>query len=145
MEFLAALADPRMARAIEEVRAMRISMHPSISCIDETPSVIDDFKTELEIAARLVEAEAYINNARNGVEGIESVETELAEKGREELLHKFGETSLSGKYPGHRIRGPDGQAEIWLKPDAQPVCRPPYFMPGERREVLRKLVSDAVA
>ena len=43
------------------------------------------------------------------------------------------------------VRGPFGEAEIWLKPDAIPIAVPPYRMNGERRDALDRLVGEAMA
>ena len=42
------------------------------------------------------------------------------------------------------LRGPFGEAEIWLKPDAEPVCLPQFRLAGERRESNPKLIDEVV-
>ena len=42
------------------------------------------------------------------------------------------------------MRGPYGEAEIWLKPDAQPVSQPQYRFAGERREAHARLIDDVL-
>ena len=60
-------------------------------------------------------------------------------------MREFGQTSLSGKCPvDPPVRGPYGEAEIWLKPDAEPVSQTPYRFIGERREAHAKLLDEAV-
>ena len=102
---------------------------------------------EFEIAARMVKARAQVQSAKMAEDPPppppgDSLDG-LVEKLRQELIDEFGSTSLSGKYPGgKKIRGPDGLAEIWLKPDAKPVSVPPYRM-GEREKILADLVTAA--
>ena len=43
------------------------------------------------------------------------------------------------------MRGPFGEGEIWLKPDARPVSVPPFHLNGERREALDSLVGECIA
>ena len=72
---------------------------------------------------------------------------DLARELQEALIAEFGDSSLSGKYPAHPlpVRGPYGEGEIWLQPDAKPVSVPPFHLTGERREALDKLVGDCIA
>jgi hypothetical protein len=144
--FLNVISDPKMAKAIEEVRAMQLSLQPKTSIIVGTPLPILDDETEWEIASRLAHTNVSIQEVKvEPPQPGEEFYFDLAQKLRQDLLNEFGDSSLSGKYPGGTtVRGPDGMAEIWLKPDARPVSIPPYRM-GERREVLAELVSAAQA
>ncbi len=59
---------------------------------------------------------------KGAVEAKEPSEHPRANQYRQLLLDEFGESSLSDKYPKNPpVRGPFGEAEIWLKPDAVPV------------------------
>ena len=42
------------------------------------------------------------------------------------------------------MRGPHGEAEIWVKEGARPVHRPMFHMKGEREEALRMMIQDAI-
>jgi len=42
------------------------------------------------------------------------------------------------------VRGPFGEAEIWLKPDTVPVNIAPYRIPGERKAAWVNLVDKAL-
>ena len=64
---------------------------------------------------------------------------------RTKLLQEFQKSSLSGVYTRDSpVRGPFGQAEIWLKKEARPVSMPPYQIHGERRMALDKLIGEAL-
>ena len=142
---LTLLSDPKMAKAIEEVRVMRVSTTPRVSVIAGTPDPLDDEEVDFEIASRIVEEEAKVSGVKTGIEGPELIRTELADEYRQALFKEFGDSSLSGIYPGTHIRGPDGEAEIWLQPGAKPVSRPAYSIKDrERREALIKLVDQCI-
>ncbi len=65
-----------------------------------------------------------------------------AEQARDGLLKEFSETSLSGKYiPDPPVRGPFGEAEIWIQEGARPVGRPMFHMKGDRQEAHSKLIQ----
>jgi hypothetical protein len=69
----------------------------------------------------------------------------LAEEGRKLLLEKYSGSVLSGKYiPDPPKRGPFGEAEIWVKPDATPVAIRPYRVGGEKLEAYTKLLKECV-
>jgi len=63
------------------------------------------------------------------------------------ILERFGKTSLSGICPEDTpenplpIRGPFGEAEIWLKPDAVPVNVAPYHITWDRKSAWVRLVE----
>ena len=133
---------PELFEAIERTRFMRLWAVPR-SKPEEEPEEIDDEAYE-EIAARLLVAEAQIASVRSGPETREFTAHPLAQELRQKLIDEFGKTSLSGKYLPHPpVRGPHGEAEIWLKPDAKPVSQPPYQLTGERRQALADLVEKA--
>ena len=110
---------------------------------------MDDEDTEFEIASHFVFSPTPILCAKVDQNpppplGGDTL-TVLTEKLRQQLVDEFGKTSLSGKYPGGKIiRGPDGLAEIWLRPDAKPVSVPPYRM-GDRAKILSDLVGFFLA
>jgi hypothetical protein len=68
----------------------------------------------------------------------------LAEKLRKALVEEFSTASLSGVYkPNPPVRGPFGEAEIWLKPEATLVSVPPFQLTGERGQALSELVDKS--
>ena len=70
----------------------------------------------------------------------------LAEAARKEVLERFANTALSGKYiPNPPVRGPFGAASITLMEGAVPVSKPTFRIGGERREIHKKLVQEIVA
>ena len=86
-----------------------------------------------------------IQAVKTGPQPLEKLSSDLAEQLRQKLFEEFKHTSLSGEYPCKPpIRGPFGEAEIWLKPDAQPVSVPPYQLKGVRHDALADLVTHAV-
>ena len=82
---------------------------------------------------------------RGSVIAKEAAEDPRALYFREKLIEEFKGTSLSGIYPRDPpVRGPFGEAEINLKPGAEPVSVPPYRIAGERHEAHAKLVDEGV-
>ena len=70
---------------------------------------------------------------------------ELAVQQRAEILKRFAETALSGKYvPDPPKRGPFGEGIISLAAGAVPVSKPSYRIGGDRREAHKKLVEEVV-
>jgi hypothetical protein len=129
---------------MERVRFMGLRALPEQSLEDEGPE--EEWDTLEEIARRLLEEERRVDSLKFGPEPLEAVDSPLAEQLRKALLDEFGATSLSGKYlPNPPVRGPFGEAEIWLKPDAVPVSQRPFALNGERREAFRELVAKARA
>ena len=112
------LMDPKMAKAVEEVRAMRISATPQTSVIAGDPVPLDDDEVDFDIASRFLEEEAKIFGVKTGIESLETIQSKLADELRQALVEEFQDSSLSGVYPGTKVRGPDGEAEIWLQPGA---------------------------
>ena len=76
----------------------------------------------------------------------DEVSSALADRLRAKLIAEFKDTALSGVYPQNPpARGPFGEADIWLKPDARPVSIPPYPMKDSmRKEALAKLVQECI-
>ena len=74
-----------------------------------------------------------------------TTESPEAERYRNLLLQEFNDSSLSGIYPiDPPARGPFGEAEIWLKPNAKPVSVPPFRLTGERERAHAKLMQQAI-
>jgi hypothetical protein len=147
-----ALADPedKLARqwAKQEWRVMRLRAESGVAFEDEVEAQYEEIAEELlkhiKPDPRVYGPNAKVSAVKTGPETCEKVETDLAKTLREKLLEEFGKTSLSGIYQRDPpTRGPYGEAEIWLKPDAKPVSRPPFRMYGERFEALDKLVREA--
>ena len=87
---------------------------------------------------------AHLRFIRGAVEAREPAQEAEIEAHISEIKTRFGQTSLSGMCPvDPPIRGPFGEAEIWLKPDAIPVNVAPYRIPGERKAAWVKLVDEA--
>jgi hypothetical protein len=129
---------------LEEVKLMNISSFPTVSFEEGQPEWEEQDEVIEEVAKRCIQINRDIKTLKTGPETIEKVESDLAETLRDALMKEFGETSLSGKYmPNPPKRGPFGEAEIWLKPDAKPVSVPPYHIAGERRDALLDLVEKA--
>ena len=134
--------DPELEEEIHRVRFLRLRALPEEAFEEGDPET--EYEVLREIAKRTLEAEKSINQVKGGPEAVEKSEHPLAKQLRQALLDEFGDTCLSGKYkPNPPVRGPFGEAEIWLKPDVRPVSVPPYQLSGERREALTDLVNKA--
>ena len=134
--------DPELLEGMERVRFMRLRALPEKALEDE--GVDEEYAVLEEVARRFMQMEKTVSIVKGGPETREAAESPLAGQLRQALLDEFGQTSLSGKYvPNPPVRGPFGEAEIWLKPDAKPVSVPPYQMTGERRQALIDLVEKA--
>ena len=129
---------------IARVRCMQLRIATDVDGDDEP---LEDDEVLWEVAQRINEAEKRVCAVGVVERPPEDPLADLARELQEALLAEFGDSSLSGKYPAHPlpVRGPYGEGEIWLQPDAKPVSVPPFHLTGERREALDKLVGDCIA
>ena len=131
-----------MAKAIETVRKMHISAWQDT--VNDNEHSEESNEVIREVATRMMESEKLIGSVKTGLETREACESDLAKTLRTKLLEEFCDSSLSGKYlPNPKVRGPFGEAEIWLQENARPISVPPYQLSGERREALKELVVKA--
>ena len=138
--------NPEWAETLEEVRGWHLLEDMRVSFEEEGPVRELDEAAVKEVAAHLLQSKMTVNNIKKDTKGLEMATGELAEKLRKALLEEFGETAMSGKYkPNPPVRGPNGEAEIWLRPDAKPLSVPPFQLTGERRQALADLVAAAEA
>ena len=96
--------------------------------------------------SKLYQSLGNIASLRVAIEAREPLENQLVEECKAKLLAEFSESSFCGVCPRDPlIRGPYGEAEIWLKPGAEPISVPPYSFTGERRQAHAELVDQAMA
>ena len=109
----------------------------------EVQSESSDEERDFCIAAQVQNAkDAERAAVRAVIETTEPMENPKVEALKKTLFEEFGKTALSEICPvDPPVRGPYGEAEIWLKPDARPVSVPPYRFAGERWEAHAKLVE----
>ena len=75
----------------------------------------------------------------------EPVSHPSADEARQLIGSRYSDSVLSGKYqPNPPVRGPFGEAEIWVKPNAIPVGIPSYRLGGQRRTIHTNLIRDYV-
>ena len=123
---------------------MRLRACPEVDFQDEEGEDEDD-EVLWEVAKRIDAAEKRICAVGVVERPLDDPLAELAHELQEALLAEFGDSSLSGKYPVNPpVRGPYGEGEIWLQPDAKPVSVPPFHLHGERRDALDQLVGDCI-
>ena len=128
---------------IQQVRIMRLRALPAVDFLDENPD--EEEEVLEEVARRLLLAKKQVSAIRSAVEPRDQTENGLSRNLEEALIAEFGKTSLSGKYLSNPpVRGPFGEAEILLRPDAHPVSVPPFQLSGERRDALDALVGKAI-
>ena len=161
-----ALGDPEFIRALTEVqqwnipegdtrRRVRFEVEDDSEEEDEDTEDNKEPRTQAlkeeeawEVARRIMRARrrSRVQSVKTGPQMLQMASSDLAETLRQALYEEFKDSSLSGIYPRNPPkRGPDGEAEIWLKPDARPVSIPPYRMQGEKQQALAELVSQAQA
>ena len=151
------MGDPEFVKALEEVQSWRQKKVRFLLPEDDDNSENEEDddalvaclgeEEEWEVARRLMHSQrrSRIRGVKMGPQTTDEVSSTLAETLRNKLIDEFKDSSLSGVYPKeHPVRGPNGEAEIWLKPGARPVSIAPYPMKGERREALSKLVEDCI-
>lgn len=132
---------PEIIRVAEELRFWQIRCQPDVPL--ECEGEEEEMEVLLQIANYLQEEECLVATV-GGPEGLVADTSPLATELKEKLMEEFGKTSLSGEYlPDPPVRGPFGEAEINLRPDAVPVNRPPFHIMGERRQALIDLVRKA--
>ena len=137
-------SETELAEKKERVRLMRLRATPWEPIIDG--GMEGDEEVLEEIARRLLVAEKNIRSVKTGLEPLATTDSGLAKNLREALMAEFGDTSLSGIYPvDPPVRGPFGEGQIWLMPEARPVSMPPFQLSGERRDALDQLVATAIA
>lgn len=132
-----------MEAMMQTVRLMHLRAIPEVSFVDTN---LDEEEEVLEeVAHRLLIAKKHVFAVRSAVEPRAEAGEALARNLKDALIAEFGATSLSGKYlRDPPVRGPYGEAEILLRPDAKPVSVPPYQLSGERRDALDSLVGSAI-
>ena len=122
---------------------MQLRAGPEVAFSDADPG--EDDEVLADVARRMLGGERRIASVQAAIEPKDPVVHPLAKQLTEMLIAEFGKTSLSGIYlPDPPIRGPFGEGEIWLKPDAKPVSVPPFRLSGEREEALRNLVGKSM-
>ena len=99
---------------------------PEVDFADDDPD--EDDEVLWEVAKRIDIAEKNVCSVVGGDPPPAAPLAILASELKDALIKEFGDTSLSGKYPKHPlpVRGPFGEGEIWLMPDAKPVSVPPF-------------------
>ena len=104
--------DPRVIRREADGLAMEADL--------DVQSERSDEERDFFVAAQLQKAKNTDPGlVRTVIETTEPVENAKAEALKKALFDEFGKTSLSGICPvDPPVRGPYGEAEIWLKPDA---------------------------
>ena len=132
-----------MAEAREFVRHTQCLQVPEVRFLGwDEPS-----ETEVQDAAeRLLSAEPQCRYVRGVVEARNPESHPEAAKYIAAFVAEFAQTSLSGECPvDPPVRGPFGEAEIWLKPGSRPVSVAPYRIDGERKAAWTNLVDRAVS
>ena len=111
---------------LEELQRKQITATPGQARVqDEEEAVLE------EIAQRLMPHKS-VCGIKGALEARDVVEDEVAQQYRQKLMEEFGDSALSGVYlMVPPVRGPFGEAEIWLKPTAVPVVSAPYQLSGE--------------
>ena len=133
----------------------RPAFDPHVEIIDGDSMVSDgvlgdeedfsDEEAESCVVSKLVEASATVAVLKGALDVTDPAEGAKIEELRAQIFAEFGVTSLSGICPvDPPVRGPFGEAEIWLRPDAMPVSVPPYRFAGDRREAHAKLIDEIV-
>ena len=138
------ILDPENLPKLERVRCMRLRAMPEVDFADDDPD--EDDEVLWEVAKRIDIAEKNVCSVVGGDPPPADPLAILASELKDALIKEFGDTSLSGKYPKHPlpVRGPFGEGEIWLMPDAKPVSVPPFHLAGERRDALDSLVGKCI-
>ena len=127
-----------------EVEKLGLSNIPDLE--DYGSDEDDNPQTIAELARRLLASSRSCSFVKGAVEAREPAQDPSIEAQIELIKERFAKTSLSGICPSPDdlpIRGPFGEAEIWLKPDAIPVNIAPYHISGERKAAWTTLVDKA--
>ena len=102
---------------------MKLKALPDVSFEEEADMLGEEMM--YSVADHLtVKPERFVEVKSDVVHSVE--ELEMVNNFRTKLLEEFQGTSLSGIYPKDPpVRGPFGEAEIWLKKDARLVSMSP--------------------
>ena len=118
----------------------------------EVPCDSEDFLEEEEVklvAERILKAEKEIEDNTAHVRGLiqanppEQPENEEIEKYRKKIVEDYQDKVLRDEvFQDPPERGPYGYAKIILKEGAIPQRQRPFYMHGERKEAMEKIVED---
>lgn len=109
--------DDEVEDLVRKVRYMQLNAEPdSVRTADEEEEV---FRC---VAEHIAEAQRSTQGIKGAVEARQPDDSPEVCRYRKLLMDEFSDSSLSGVYPRHPpVRGPFGEAKIWLKPDVRPV------------------------
>ena len=130
------------------VRVQEVDGTESVCPLEPTSEDLDEEACHC-IMTRLNEAEsgpeAAIFSLKGAIDVSDPAENAEVERLKASLFTEFGSTSLCGVCPvDPPVRGPYGEAEIWLRPDAVPVSQPQFRFAGERREAHARLIDEVL-
>ena len=95
------------------------------------------------IAQGLYPHTGEVNFIKCVVEARDPLDSTEDEKRRQQLFEDYKENVFTGKTGGSPpIRGPFGEAEIKLKPDAKPISHRPFQITGERKDAWIRLTDE---
>lgn len=105
---------------------------------------LDDPSLE-EIAQLMSDEEVDVDFIRGFATSGDPVQGTRVEHLRQKILQEFSTTVFCGRTGGNPpVRGPQGEAEITLKPGAQPLKQRPYQMTGDRRAAWVSLTDQLI-
>jgi hypothetical protein len=123
------------------VRVMRLTAEAAVRFEDDH----EGKEVIREVAKHMVDVGAHVSFVKGAIEVREGVQTPLVENLKNQIIEECRDSSLSGICPcDPPVRGPHGEAEIWLREGAKPVSQKPYHMTGERRQAHAQLVDEAM-
>ena len=76
---------------------MQISMQPKISVIKGNTIPIDDEAIERELVSRIVEGETKVQSGKTGIQGLDSICTDLRQLKRSDAFLEFLYCTIFGK------------------------------------------------
>ena len=141
IRYLCGFPDPDLVAAIrDDLSRMRLSLFDTVRFeheIDER--FLDDMAS---LMARMEGGQVGHNFVSSVVLAAGGLEGEEVEKKRATIFRDYANTVFTTVMPKVRpVRGPFGEANIVLKPGAQPVKQRPFHLLGERREALERLIE----
>ena len=116
----------------------------SFRLLSQTETGVDEPLTgsEKRLMRRIL-AKSDVRHIRTMIEAKHPIVTPGLEARKDGILRDFKDTVFRGRvWPNPPKRGPNGEAQIELKPGTEPKKQRPIHMAGERREAFLNLTKD---
>ena len=133
----------RLERVVNHLRALDICLPDHVRLVGR--GLEDEELLEIVRHTDWEKPNSQINFIKGAIEARDPHGSEKVENARTRLFSDYTGTVFDTKTGGDPpVRGPYGEAEIILKPDARPVKQKMFHIQGERRSAWVKLTDEII-